>query len=489
MANKLRNIIILLIFTQSVHGQISFFKTYGGNGYDYGQGVVQLPDSSYAVTGASSSFYEGPSQAFILLADSLGNHIWSRSYGGENSDWGRRIFHKENEGFWIAGYSNSFSDDADFDFYLVKTDENGEPEWERTYGTSDWEKLWDAILLPDDGLILVGETNGLSSQDEDIYIVRTAANGDEVWSQHISNPGKDIAYSCKALSDTTFVIGGTTLDEVGVSKGFLSLYHIDGTEIWSETYGSLGQTVIRDFAIYDNRIYAVGHKIRENEEDLKKWIVKVFFDGTVDNEVTETLEGDISISNIAILADEKLYFTAWATSPALNPFEGGTDVFLYRYQIWLSWNGLSGSFSGVGPDECHQMIISLDGSPVMVGLASDPLFTSGGNNITLIKLGPDESFPPSPAPYELVNLWSPTETKSEISIYPNPVKENLNVSLKGSHFSNGHSFDYSIYEMSGKKVSNGNSTSVVPTAYLQSGIYILEILLQNEVHQFRFVKE
>ena len=34
----------------------SFYKVFSGNGYDAAQGLTQLPDSSYLLTGSSSSF-------------------------------------------------------------------------------------------------------------------------------------------------------------------------------------------------------------------------------------------------------------------------------------------------------------------------------------------------------------------------------------------------------------------------------------------------
>ena len=81
MANKLRIIILFLIFAHSVNAQISFFKTYGENGFDFGHGIIQLADSSYVITGSSSSFQDAPSRAFMLKVDSMGQYIWSRSFG------------------------------------------------------------------------------------------------------------------------------------------------------------------------------------------------------------------------------------------------------------------------------------------------------------------------------------------------------------------------------------------------------------------------
>ena len=59
--------ILLLFCTLEGKAQISFYHVFGGTGYDRGEGIAQLPDSSYIVTGASSSFENAPSQAFLLF--------------------------------------------------------------------------------------------------------------------------------------------------------------------------------------------------------------------------------------------------------------------------------------------------------------------------------------------------------------------------------------------------------------------------------------
>lgn len=55
---------VLLLNAFLGFSQVKFFKIYTNDGYDYGEGVVQLSDSSYLVTGSSSSFSDSPAQAF-----------------------------------------------------------------------------------------------------------------------------------------------------------------------------------------------------------------------------------------------------------------------------------------------------------------------------------------------------------------------------------------------------------------------------------------
>ena len=177
-------ILFLVLIAHSSFGQINFFKLYSEPGDDYGEGIVQLEDSSYVITGSSSSFYGAGSEAFLLKIDSAGNYLWSNNYGGTETDVGRRVLYKPNDGFYIAGYTNSYGNGG-YDFYLVKTDESGNFEWEKSYGSSDWERVHDAVLTADGGVLMVGETNSTMNSNTDMYLVRTDQNGDTVWTQQI----------------------------------------------------------------------------------------------------------------------------------------------------------------------------------------------------------------------------------------------------------------------------------------------------------------
>lgn len=85
----MRQLIIItsfLFLTFISFGQIKFFKIFTDNGYDFGQGIVELSDSSYLLTGSSSSYGDSPSQVFLMKLDSLGTFQWSKNFGGSESD-------------------------------------------------------------------------------------------------------------------------------------------------------------------------------------------------------------------------------------------------------------------------------------------------------------------------------------------------------------------------------------------------------------------
>lgn len=73
---------------------------------------------------------------------------------------------------------------------------------------------------------------------------------------------------------------------------------------------------------------------------------------------------------------------------------------------------------------------------------------------------------------------------SEMSIYPNPAKHTLNISLVEA---NGK--DYVIYNIMGQVVGKGNYTESLDLSSLQSGVYMLEVNTDNNKLMKRFIKE
>ncbi len=73
---------------------------------------------------------------------------------------------------------------------------------------------------------------------------------------------------------------------------------------------------------------------------------------------------------------------------------------------------------------------------------------------------------------------------SEMSIYPNPAKHTLNISLVEA---NGK--DYVIYNIMGQVIGKGLYTESLDVSSLQSGVYMLEVNTHNNKLMKRFIKE
>lgn len=470
----MKNLAIILVFLVSAtesFGQISFYKQYSNNGYDYGEGIVQTEDSSYIITGQSSSFTEGPAQAFLLKVDSLGNYLWSSHYGGNESDGGKRVMYIENDGILVAGYTNSFGAGA-YDFYLFKTDVLGNELWSETYGTESWDRVTDAALTSDSGVIMIGETLNTIDGESDILIVRTDKNGQEVWRRQIGGIGEDVANVIEVLDDSTFAVGGKTYIQDSLKhKALVFRIQDNNTLLWMDTIGPNGNYVINDmsFDLASGNIALVGAVIFPNG-DTGLIENKCSINGVLVNENYAQVLSIQYYSGITPIGQNGKYATVIALNNQ-NSY-GGFDLSINQNQNYLGWeSGLAG-VNYIGDEVLGQLISTNDGGAIAVGLINK--IGVGGSNVFLIKVnenGPFFNSNDDLSTFSIVDI-SEIEKDVALNVFPNPVATELTIQLDDNSNSDVMMFD-SYGRLVLDKTFTGKAT--IPVDSLDNGIYFLEI--------------
>jgi hypothetical protein len=99
-------------------------KTYGGIGDDYAGALVQTDDGGYALAGSTYSFGAGRGDFWLVKTDAAGNVQWNKTYGGTGNENAMTLIQTDDGGYALAGQTCSFGAGC-WDFWLVKTDENG----------------------------------------------------------------------------------------------------------------------------------------------------------------------------------------------------------------------------------------------------------------------------------------------------------------------------------------------------------------------------
>ena len=420
-----------LVFLSIAHvgfGQIDFFYLYTSNGDDSGQGIVQLPDSSYVITGSSSGFDVASSQAFILRIDSLGNYLSSTSYGGAESEVGRRILYKENVGFYIAGYSNSYGA-GDFDFYLVKTDEAGNELWSKTYGGNTWDRLWDAAIMPDTGVMMIGETASASNDNQDIYIVRTDKNGDTLWTKTLGTDlGDDYLHGMTALTDSVFLLVGTTyVPDSLYNKALVLRMRENGTIEFSDTMPKPGNTYFHDVDIRAGvQIIAVGHANGPSTMDDDPYYADLNFDGSHNFSYIGGLMRDQQTTNVCHYGTGTKWFFETDYIDDWSFPDGMQDITISRYSSLFAWEANAVNLNFPKTDTGGEVIPTNDGGAIFVGKTSSE-GTQGVHHVIVAKLGPNDTYPDGNYPHTFYNLVSLKENAIEdgLMIYPNPANDVL----------------------------------------------------------------
>ena len=436
----MRILIIFLIisFSWFSYGQNSFFKLYSGSGYDRGEGIVQLEDSSYVVTGSSSSWGES-SQAFLLKIDTVGNYLWSQSYGGAESEAGKRVLYNADLGFYIAGFSNSFGS-GDFDAYLVKTDLNGNKLWEKTYGKpSNWERINDAIWTKDSTILMVGEVQATNGAASDILIIHADKNGDTLWTKTFGSIGEDRANSIISVQDSLFIIGGEMfIPDSNLVKGFILKMNAAGDIIWQDTITDLaGKYGVTDLSLGVNVIYAVGFR-EINPENFDDYAGKFDINGTLIFQYTKQdlvqIESNYFSEVLFLPSQNKIAITYRTFNPG---FEGQDyDIVIANFDGFdLGWLDQFRTINNEGLDENSQLLATNDGTYVTVGTnSSTGLFentSNGGSHIYVMKVGANNVFPIT---YNVNTLNQLVEIESlgstiQAKISPNPFNEELTISI------------------------------------------------------------
>lgn len=463
--------------------QIFFYNKYRSDTpFDSGNGLTQLPDSSYAITGSSGGFNGNSSQAYLMLLDSLGNRIWTKNYGGWGEDVGVRVIHLPGDGFFIAGYTGSTAE-GDFDFVVYKTDEQGELQWEKKYGGSNWEILHDAHLLSDGGLILVGETEGPTTDGADIYMVRTDALGDTLWTKTLSTPEDDGAFAVDIIGSNKFIVGGDMGNGVE-AMGMMMVYNYDGTQDWQKFYDQDGVSRGRDIVIYNNFIYMAG-SIYDNQPQENRWIVVTDMDGNYVDKFTKTNLGVATITAFTIRDGVSLYYNLMSGASDLNPYPGGVDAFVLRLDAGFNFKQFGANFSYNGDDILNQFIVTNDGGIAIVGTASDAAdgeLSHLGTDVMVIKIGPNDEYASiANIGNDLVALEK--EQVSELPIYPNPTEKNIQIPNKVL------GLPYQIVDFQGKNVKEGKLKSTLSLEELDSGLYFLKVIGKDQSWNAKVIKK
>ncbi|MFZ8835359.1 MAG: T9SS type A sorting domain-containing protein [Candidatus Caldipriscus sp.] len=230
---------IFLIKTDA-NGNVQWAKTYGGTAWDYAYSVQQTSDGGYIVAGRTRSFGAGLSDAFLVKTDANGNVIWAKTYGGTGTDYARSIQQTSDGGYIVAGITWSFGAGG-LDIFLIKTDANGNVIWSKTYGGTGWDEAYSVQQTSDGGYIVAGYTLSFGAGDYDIFLIKTDANGNVIWSKTYGGTGWDWAYSVQQTSDGGYIVAGYTLSfGAGDYDIFLIKTDANGNIIWAKTYGGTG---------------------------------------------------------------------------------------------------------------------------------------------------------------------------------------------------------------------------------------------------------
>jgi hypothetical protein len=463
-------IIAVLSFGLS-YGQ--WTKTYGGLDIEYGKSVQQTVDGGFVFTGSTKSYGNGDYDVWLIKTDNNGDSLWTKTFGGINNDQGWDIKQTTDGGFIISGETiKSFYPDI----WLIKTDNNGDTLWTNTFGGWDHEKAYCVNQTSDKGFIITGTSNSFGSNTySDLYLIKTDSNGTNIWSKVYGGNSTDKGRSVLQTKDGGFIVTGIT-NSFGNGSYDLWLMKTDhqGDTIWTKTFGGAGFE--EGFSIKettDSGYIITGSTTSYGNGSYDLWIIKT--DSQGDSIWTKAYGGtDFDQGDDIVQTSDGGFIITGLTKSFGN---GSFDLWLLKtdYQGDTLWTKTLG---GADADYGKSVQQTLDGGYIITGNTE---INTGNYDLWIIKtdsLGDTTS-------QQITSLKESTFL-NEMEIYPNPFSISTTIELP----SEPHTL--TIYDITGNKVREeqvSGTTTIIERGDLKPGVYLLEVRSEHQTYSGKLVVE
>ncbi len=200
----------MLVLKLDGNGDYQWNQTFGRNNNDIADMVRQV-NGTYVLTGDTRSYGAGGNDVMLYDLDSLGNEIWSHTYGDSLQNGCQGVFITSDTNLLSYGETEIYPSSA-FNFYLQKIDLNGNSLWRYTYGGTGADAVFSVNEDADGGFVCTGYSNSYNGFNPlDLVIFKVDRFGSFLWEQTYGGPGIDIGYEIiKSVDDDGFIITGQT---------------------------------------------------------------------------------------------------------------------------------------------------------------------------------------------------------------------------------------------------------------------------------------
>ena len=367
-----------ILLPSLLHAQITFERTYGGGDYDEGASVQQTADGGYIVAGETFSYAALGCDVWLVKTDAHGNKVWANSFDRDTIDGAYSVQQTSEGGYIVAGWTGDSYGGGGGDIWLIKTDAYGEMVWDRTFGTENGlEYGYSVQQTSDGGYILTGETNSYGAGSWDAYLIKTDANGHTQWSRTYGGSGSDNGCSVQQTADGGYIIAGFTNSfGAGYRDVYLVKTDASGETLWTRTYGDTNAEYGYSVRQTTNGGYVVAGSKSSGSDSQYVYLVRT--DATGDTLWTRKYGGLDDVGNSVRQASDGGFVVAgWAYLYGLL-----TDFYLVRTTptgdtMWTR------TYGGASYEEGWSVGQTSDGGFVIAG--STMSFGAGAWDVYLVK--------------------------------------------------------------------------------------------------------
>jgi hypothetical protein len=223
--------------------QVQWEKTYGP--YE-GYSLVQTDDGGYAIAGQQAAFREFQPHltsgwenktALLIKVDASGNVEWTKTYNNEVGGGWRAdsVVQAMDSGYTIIGLQQGRTTTKNIVF-LIKTDKQGNIQWNTTIAWQGSIMSCEGVLTNDGGYLTAGSSRYGETQSGMAWILKTDENGNTLWNRTFGNFGSTQLWSVRALAVAEADDGGCLVAGDWMSNCWFAKTDVNGNLQWNQTY-------------------------------------------------------------------------------------------------------------------------------------------------------------------------------------------------------------------------------------------------------------
>ncbi len=449
-------------------------KTYGGAEDDGITDMKETGDDGYILTGWIQSMGAGGYDVWLIKIDANGDTLWTKTFGGTGDDWSDTVQPTSDGGYIVCGYTESFGA-GEGDVWLIKTDANGDTLWTKTYGGPQTDTGISVQQTADGGYFIGAVTASYGSGEEDIWLLKTGANGDTLWTKTYGGTehdgyaeGASWGYCVKGrqTSDGGYIVAAYT-NSFGGADYDVWLLKMDaaGDTLWTKTYGGdlneRGYLEVQQSP--DSGYFIVGSTSSFGPQSPWSFYPNVYLiktDSFGDTLWTKAYGGEDWDKGFSFLQtnDGGYLIAGWTESFGA----GKIDAYLLKTDssgdtLWTKTVG------GNENDFAYAVLQSGEDGYLVVGNTHS--FSSGDSDCWLIRLGPEQS-----TNIEKIDITQAPNSFKLLQNFPNPFNPSTTIefSMPKAAF-----VSLKIYNLLGQEVST------LVSQKLNAGMYTYQVKGEN----------
>ena len=272
----------ILLMKSNRYGSMEWQQSFGGSQMDIASHMEQTSDGGFIISATTESYGQGGKDIWLFKTNSSGLIEWNKYIGTPYDDYSGKVLETDDGGFILIGSIGS-SDQNDNDIWLIKTNSQGDSLWTRSYGGNQSDRGNDILADDQGGFILLGSTESQGNGGKDIWLLKVDENGNEQWNNTYGNGSNDIGQSIVRSLDGGFLIRYIieSYGEGNTSVGLLRLGP-NRQELWTKTIGGSMGIIGRGFQKVSDDEYIMSCSLFDNgKNSYNAYIIKVGDSGDI----------------------------------------------------------------------------------------------------------------------------------------------------------------------------------------------------------------